>query len=215
MVVIISVSRNYWTSRPHLRRRYQDCNLEMVLVSLSFLSLNIINAFSPTDVNNLGVIRTQNYYIRFVCFCWRTWKQHWNLYFSGMLTPMYASYDPPEVHVFDAGCTLHCALRYKYLQNKESKYWEPNWAEPTHWLTVWVWGVRWRWFPAAAPDNFLAELSQYECILEAAGNQRILSNMHLAGTNWNIVTSRYSAVQVFLSYERRERIPSMWCELPA
>ena len=27
--------------------------LEMVLLSLSFLSLNIINAFSPTDVNSL------------------------------------------------------------------------------------------------------------------------------------------------------------------
>ena len=32
--------------------------LEMVLLSLSFLSLNIINAFSPTDVNNPGVMRT-------------------------------------------------------------------------------------------------------------------------------------------------------------
>ena len=60
--------------------------LEMVLLSLSFLSLNIINAFSPTDVNNPGVITT-NCYILCVCFCWRTLKQDWN---GGM----YAGYDP-------------------------------------------------------------------------------------------------------------------------
>ena len=48
--------------------------LEMVLLSLSFLSLNIINAFSPTDVNNLALeSRTQNY-ILCVCFCWRTFE---------------------------------------------------------------------------------------------------------------------------------------------
>ena len=34
-----------------------------------------------------------------------------------------------EVHVLDAGCTVHSG--YKYLQNKESKK-EQNSDEPTH-----------------------------------------------------------------------------------
>ena len=100
----------------------------MVLLSLSFLSLNIINAFSPTDVNvnHSGVISTENH---IVCL------------------PVLENFDTEECEdassdparsagsVHDAGCTLHSALRYKYLQNKESKK-EQNLFEPTHSLIM-------------------------------------------------------------------------------
>ena len=40
-----------------------------------------------------------------------------------------------QPEVVDAGCTVHCALRDKYLQNKESKK-EQNLFEPTHSLIM-------------------------------------------------------------------------------
>ena len=101
--------------------------LEMVLLSLSFLSLNIINAFSPTDVNSLTLeSRTQNYTLC-VCFYWRTLKQHRNLYFSGMLQSLYASFDPASqkcmyLMLGALQCTVHSDTNiYKTKKVRKSK----------------------------------------------------------------------------------------------
>ena len=70
-------------------------------ISLSFLSWNIFNAFSPTD----GVMRTQNY-IRFFVWCLpASTGELWSI--GGMLQQCMQAMTKPEVHVHDAGCTLH------------------------------------------------------------------------------------------------------------
>ena len=73
-----------------------------------------------------------------------------------------------------------------------------------------------RWSPNAAPDNLLVELSQYECILEAAGNQRILSKLCiLLGATGILLLLNTLLFRYFYRMRDERGFHLMWSELPA
>ena len=108
-------------------------------------------------------------------------------------------------------CTLHSGTNiYKTKKVRKSKISNNTCTDCA------MSAARWRWFPNWAPDNFLAVLSQYECILEAAGNQRILSKVCiLLGATGILLLLNTLLFRYFYSMRDERGFHLIWCELPA